>query len=256
MKNGIFILLIVLNFSLATAQTKNSSINPNQIGEYGFSPLNEADSLIVFASFLPSKFGLNELIQFNSQLILPLDRFKFATYFSSIGKQKFNELELSILSIYEMDDSWQLGAAVNLNSLSIPNFYSSKRISLDVFSRLKFGNNISAAIVLENVNSSDFSTDKSIRRQSALIGLMYSNDNGFEFEMGTKVYIEMRSSIYSNINFSLIEPIYAGIYYKSNPKEVSVLLKINTGLNVKLFTGLGYNIKLGISPILGLYTNF
>lgn len=256
MKNGIFILLIVLSFSLATAQTKNSSINTNQIGEYGFSPLNDLDSLIVFCSFLPSKFGMNELMQFNIQLMLPMDRIKFATYASSIGKEKFNELEFSLLSIYEMDDMWQLGAAVNLNSLTIPNFYSNKRISLDVFSRLKFGNNISAAIVLENVNSSDYATDKSIRRQSALMGLMYSNDKGFEFEMGTKVYIEMKSSIYSNINLSLTELLDAGIYYKSNPQEISVLLKINTGLNIKLFTGLGYNIKLGTATIFGLYTNF
>ncbi len=256
MKNGIFISLFVLSFSLAAAQTTNSSVSSNQIGEYGFSPLSEADSIILICSFVPSRFGLDELMQFNSQFIMPMDRVKFAAYVSSIGKKKFNELELSILSIYDLDDNWQLGAGVNLKSLTIQKIYSNEYISFDIFSRLKFGNNISAAIILENINGSDYLLDKSIKRQSALIGFMYSSEKALEFELGTKIYIDKRSSLYSNINFSLTELIYAGLSYKSNPEEVCVLLKVNTKLNIRLFIGLGYNIKLGSSPILGLYTNF
>jgi hypothetical protein len=261
MKLCFFIVIFSLTSNVILTQTpicyqESSIISP--IGEINIGSTFESNLInldsnkgIINLSFSPYKYSISEL---NLAKIVGFYKINnelgFGLRIKGNSSEIYREFAFSNSIVYKLNEIVTFGANLNYNYLTIKGFNSYNQINVDLSSRIKFDNNLSAGFKFENINRDKYSETTNIF-QRFVAGLGYNFNQLYYFEIATNISLNHSSGLILGSKLILNKDFKCKIAIDTGYNDFELAMLYNTSEFDFIF-GTVYNTTLGIKPNLEL----
>lgn len=234
----------------STGQTALSegafAVNPALIGRI--------DSGFVAATFVPSRFGMNEL---NFAGLIGgnkiSDRIGVLGGISGFGTNSlYNELSAIAGISAKIGDGLLLGGSAEYSRITVKDFPSSSKIEVNCGGLLVISKEVIASASFSNILRGSFSTDSKIIRQTVLIGMSATLSSSLWLDADAVVSLNQYSGISLAARYDFTDYLKCRLAVSSAPRSAEVAVAIHPLEQLTLIVRGHYHDVLGISQQLSL----
>ncbi len=205
----------------------------------------------------PYRFGLKELSPVEAGISLRIeDRHNINFSIFNIGNNLYGESSFELGYAVKIANKIIIGSAVDFNIMKIENFANYNMLRLHIGSKLLLTEDFSAGFSLLNLNKASYGSDSIYVWQSAIIGISHKLSENFIFDADAIIDITRKTGFSIGFLYEIHDNLDLRIATRTEPAfyEIGIKLKNIYGFDLVLMSQ--YNSILGISPVLGLTTNY
>ena len=232
----------ILTSTGQTALSEGSFIvNPALIGRI--------DSGFVAATFIPSRFGMNEL---NFAGVIGgnkiLERIGVIGGISGFGTNNlYNELSAIAGVSGKIGDGLLLGGMAEYSRITVKDFPSTSNVEVNLGALLFISNEVSASASFTNILRGSYSIDSSIVRQTVLIGMGTTLSTSLWLDADAVVSLNQYSGISLAARYDFTDYLQCRLAISSAPRSAELSFAIQPLEQLTLIVKGHYHDVLGIS---------
>jgi|GEM_PF-4600366 len=204
------------------------------------------------ANVSPYRFGLEELNTLRLFYGKNITNFNLAFGINAVSNKLYYEINPTLSANYKFDKV-VLGTQLSYSRMQIQGTGAFNALKIDIAAKLQLDENLSAAVLLKNLNDGKFAGN-SQSNKSSTVGICYEIENYF-----TSADVEIRESFGTGFIISggmkLNDLLKSKLVYKTYPQSISLdviyLLQSN-----QLLSSFSYTEKLGFSSTIGYAVEF